>query len=94
MEIRYAAACIRTTAYHPIANGMVGRLHRQLKSSLKTSPHPDRMLHLVLLGIRTTVKEDLKCTTAELVYGTSLRLHREFLVQQDVTDSDPASYAA
>jgi len=29
---------IHTTAYHPIANGMVERLHRQLKAALKTYP--------------------------------------------------------
>ena len=84
---------IRITAYHPIANGMVECSHRQLKSSLKASPHPDHwtdMLHLALLGIRTTVKEDLNCTTVELVYGTSLRLPGEFLVQQDVADSQQA----
>ena len=53
---------IRTTAYHPIANGLVERLHRQLKSSLKAYPHPDRWaeaLPLVLLGIRTSLKEDI-----------------------------------
>ena len=27
---------------------------------------------LILLGIRCTLKEDLHCTTAELVYGTTL----------------------
>ncbi len=27
--------------YHPCANGMVERLHRQLKASLKASPHPE-----------------------------------------------------
>ena len=87
---------IRTTAYHPIANGMVEHFHRQLKSSLKASPHPERwtdMLYLALLGIRTTLKEDLKCTTAELVYGTSLSLPGEFFITQDVTDLDPANYA-
>ena len=86
---------IRTTAYHPIANGMMERFHRQLKSSLKASPHPERwtnMLNLALLGIRTTLKEDLKFTTAELVYGTSLRLPGEFFITQDVTDLDKASY--
>ena len=85
----------RTTAYHPIANGMVERFHRQLKSSLKASPHPERwtdMLHLALLGIRTTLKEDLKCTAAELVYGTSLRLPGEFFTPQAIANTDPASY--
>ncbi len=53
----------RTTAYHPIANDLVERFHRQLKSTLKASPHPDQctdMLHMVLLGIRTSLKEGLK----------------------------------
>ena len=30
--------CIRTTAYHPCANGMIERFHRQLKSSIKAYP--------------------------------------------------------
>ena len=33
---------------------------------------------LVLLGLRSAFKEDLQCTTAELVYGTTLRLPGEF----------------
>jgi cleavage and polyadenylation specificity factor subunit 1 len=32
----------------------------------------------VLLGIRTSFKEDLNATTAEMVYGTTLRLPGEF----------------
>ena len=85
----------RTRAYHPIANGMVERFHRQLKASLKASPHPKRwsdMLPLALLGIRTTLKEDLKCTAAELVYGTSLRLPGEFFTLQAIANADLASY--
>ena len=72
---------IRTTAYHPIANGLVERLHRQLKASLKAYPEPNRWvesLPLVLLGIRTAFKEDIGCMTAELVYGITLRLPGEF----------------
>ena len=30
--------CIRTTAYHLIANGLVECLHRQLKAAIKVSP--------------------------------------------------------
>jgi hypothetical protein len=85
----------RTTAHHPIYNGMVERFHRQLKSSLKASPHPERwadMLPLVLLGIHTTLKEDLKCTAADLVYGTGLRLPGEFFTPQATTNEDPANY--
>ena len=40
------------------------------------------------------VREDLNCTTAELVYGTSLHLPGEFFIQQESTEVDPASYAA
>ena len=53
---------IRTTAYHPIANGLVERFHRQLKAALKCSQDPThwtKALPMVLLGIRTTLKQDL-----------------------------------
>ena len=50
------------------------------------------MLPLALLGIRTTLKEDLKCTAADLVCGTSLRLPGEFFVPQTIANPDPASY--
>jgi cleavage and polyadenylation specificity factor subunit 1 len=72
---------IRTTAYHPSANGMVERFHRQLKASLMAQADPNRWvenLPITLLGIRCTVKNDLGCTPAELVYGTTLRLPGQF----------------
>ena len=50
------------------------------------------MLHLALLGIRTSLKQDLKYTTAELVYGTSLCLPGEFFTSCTVSNMDPASY--
>ena len=86
---------LHTTAYHPASNGLVERLHRQLKSALKAHPHPERWteaLPLVLLGIRTTIKEDIGCTAAELVYGTSLRLPGEFFVAKGNNNADPSSY--
>ena len=87
----------RTTSYHPQSNGLVERVHRQLKTAIRA--HGDvrwtRSLPLVLLGIRTAIKEDLGCTTAELVYGQSLRLPAEFLGDAPTTVvSDPASFAA
>ena len=71
----------RTTAYHPQANGMVERYHRQLKAALKAQHNPSAWvdsLPLVLLGIRTALKEDIQSTAAEMVYGTTLRLPGEF----------------
>nr|VZI02490.1 unnamed protein product [Spirometra erinaceieuropaei] len=68
---------IRTTAYHPAANGMVERFHRQLKASLPTADDPENWtdhLPLVFLGIRSSLKSDLDCSAAELVFGATVRL--------------------
>ena len=88
---------IRTTSYHPVANGLIEQFHRQLKASLKSQREPGRWvdsLPLVLLSIRTAFKDDIQCTVAELVYGTTLRLPGEFfnLTQNEQTSMDQASY--
>lgn len=72
---------MHTTSYHPSANGMVDRLHRQLKASIMAQDGRLQWVdHLpfVLLGTRSAFKTDLKCTSAELVYGSPLRLPGEF----------------
>ncbi|KAK3881302.1 hypothetical protein Pcinc_014253 [Petrolisthes cinctipes] len=72
----------RTASYHPQANGTVERFHRQLKSSLAASAQREDWsiaLPLVLLGIRTSLKMDLHNSSAELVYGSTLRLPGELL---------------
>ena len=77
---------LRTTAYHPIANGLIERFHRHLKAALKCQPQQDRWmdaLPLVMLGIRSTIKEDIGCSTAEMVYGSTLRLPGEFFTAPD-----------
>ena len=76
---------IRTSAYHPQANGMVERLHRQLKAAIKCHNTSNwvEILPIVLLGIRTAIKEDLKATAAELVYGTGIRLPAEFFLSSE-----------
>jgi transposase InsO family protein len=87
---------IRTTAYHPIANGLVERFHRQLKASLKATADPthwSERLPLVLLGIRTAVKADLGHSVAERVYGTTLCLPGEYFNQPaSKADLQPTSY--
>ncbi|GBN93687.1 hypothetical protein AVEN_110325-1 [Araneus ventricosus] len=51
-------------------------------------------LPTILLGFRTTWKEDLEATTAEMVYGAPIRLPGEFL--SPTTDSpdpqDPSTF--
>ena len=89
---------IRTTAYHPIANGIVERFHRQLKAALKCQPSPSNWvgaLPLIMLGIRTALKEDLHCSAAELVYGTTLRLPGEFFDPSHSKGiTDPVGYVS
>ncbi|XP_064462625.1 uncharacterized protein LOC135373336 [Ornithodoros turicata] len=84
---------IRTTAYHPASNGLVERLHRQLKVAFRASPHIpwSEVVPLVLLGLRAAVKPDLGCSVVELVYGTTLRLPGELLCPPPV---DPPSSAS
>eukprot|EP00794_Sanderia_malayensis_P005072 gene5072-biopygen4130 len=72
---------IHTTSYHPSANGMVERFHRQLKASVKAQPDPSmwsEILPVILLSIRSTFKPHLDATPAQLVYGTTLRLPGQF----------------
>ena len=86
---------LRTTAYHPAANGMVERFHRQLKAAIMC--HYDERwtqnLSTVLLGIRAAWKEDLQGTSADLLYGQSLRLPGEFLGSQRKTNNADHDHA-
>ncbi|XP_063530698.1 uncharacterized protein LOC134741736 [Cydia strobilella] len=70
----------RTTAYHPACNGIVERLHRQLKAAITCHAGSTwvESLPLVLLGVRNAFKEDLQASSAELVYGQPLRMPGEF----------------
>ncbi len=87
---------IYAIAYHPIADGLIERLHRQLKASFMSHHNPIHRidaLPMVLLGIHTTLKDEIHCSATELVYGTTLRLPGEFCdhIKGDVT-TEPAGY--
>uniref|UniRef100_A0A5S6PZJ6 Integrase catalytic domain-containing protein n=1 Tax=Trichuris muris TaxID=70415 RepID=A0A5S6PZJ6_TRIMR len=92
---------IPTSAYHPQANGLVERLHRQLKAALIARMQAVNIkwttaLPLVLLGIRTAVKADIGLAPAETLYGSTLRLPAEFLAPAVLPASnvDPTSFTS
>ena len=70
---------LRTTAYHPASNGMVERFHRQLKAAIKcqNSSNWVESLPVVLLGIRTAIKEDLSATATEMIYGITSKQYMD-----------------
>lgn len=70
-----------TTSYHPQSNGLIERLHRQLKAALRANLAGSSWvthLPLILLGIRSSWREAPNASAAELLYGTTLRLPGEF----------------
>ena len=79
---------IHTTAYYPCANGLVERFHRSLKTSLATRNDTRNWvddLLLILLSLRNTIKEDLGCSTAELVFGALLSLPGQYFTPKQDT---------
>ncbi|XP_026471497.1 uncharacterized protein LOC113375765 [Ctenocephalides felis] len=56
------------------------------------SPEPwIEVLPVVLLGLRSSYKEDLEASPAEMVYGTTLRLPGEFFTSKELS-SDPQTF--
>ena len=72
-----------TTAYHPAANGLVERQHRKMKDALKSRcmgrPDWHKELWAILLGIRTTPRDDIGGSTAELLFGTTITVPGELV---------------
>ncbi|XP_042911154.2 uncharacterized protein [Parasteatoda tepidariorum] len=83
----------RTTSYHPQTNGLIEELHRPLKTAIKCfgTEKWTAVLPLILLGFRTAFKEDIGCTPAELVFGTTVRLPGELLVPNN-QPCDPTDF--
>ncbi|XP_017479677.1 PREDICTED: uncharacterized protein LOC108369167 [Rhagoletis zephyria] len=77
---------LRTTAYHPQANGIIERWYRSLKTAIACHERQDwiKRLPLILLGLRTAFKPDIGTTAAQLVYGTTLRLPGQFFSETQV----------
>ncbi|GFX58797.1 retrovirus-related Pol polyprotein from transposon 412 [Trichonephila clavipes] len=81
---------IQSSPYHPQSNGMIEKWHRPLKAALKAynTDHWSDALQAILFGFRTAYKEDLQSPSAELVYGTTIRLPGEFFESSQL-DSSP-----
>ncbi len=94
---------VLTTAYHPQANGMVERVHRQIKDALRARAAGAAWhshLPWVLLGLRAAPKETSGVSSAESVLGLPVRLPGELLYSEplpsaaEVDRPRPLSYAA
>ncbi|GFV08843.1 transposon Tf2-11 polyprotein [Trichonephila clavipes] len=85
---------IHSTSYHPQANGIIERLHRHLKGALKAHNHIQwtELLPIVLLGMRSALKDDINATCAELVYGTTLRLPSDLVTSDSINQTANSTY--
>ena len=66
-----------TSAYHPEANGMLERWHRSLKAALRArldGPKWLEQLPWVLLGLRTTPRDDAALSPADIVFRARPRV--------------------
>jgi len=72
----------KTSPYHPASNGILKRWHRTLKSALTCHLQGDKdwvpFLSTVILGLRTAYKPDIRCSAAEFLFGTALKIPGEF----------------
>ncbi|GFW63017.1 hypothetical protein TNCV_4453651 [Trichonephila clavipes] len=85
----------RTTGYHPQANGMIEELHRPLKSAIKchATERWTEVLPIILIGLRASLKEDILCSPAELVFGTTIRLPGE-MFDSSKPDDDVVNFVS
>lgn len=71
---------------------MVELFHCQLNASVVEHTSEERWIEVLLfffLSIRSAMKKEMKCTSAELVYGSPLLLPDEFFNFPRVYPADP-----
>jgi len=85
------------SAYKPITQGLVERVHRQLKDSLRMCEDAHNWYHnlpLTLLTMRNAVKQDLGCSANEMSFGQQLRLPNEFQPVMYTAPNNPLHFVA
>lgn len=88
---KFGITRIRTTAYHPQANGQVERWHRTLKAALMARGagiHWSEQLPTVLLGLRTALREDTQVSPALMTYGSTLKIPSDFFAPTQPKNED------
>lgn len=83
---------IKTTAYHTQGNGMIERWNRSLQSAIMCHKNSDwaDVLPMILLGLRSTYKEDIGATPVELTFDATLRLPSDMFIERanDINEND------
>lgn len=85
---------IRTTTYHPQANGFIERFHRHLKEAIRATNEPKNWYHSlpwILLGIRSSIIDDLNVAPAQILYGQTLRLPGELVISNTLPEHNITS---
>ncbi|XP_068250304.1 uncharacterized protein [Palaemon carinicauda] len=80
----------QSTTYNPAANGMVDCFHPKLKAALMCRYKDSNwftQIPWVLLGLRTTPKDALDVSAAEMVYGDLLIVPAEFFLSATSSDN-------
>ena len=84
-----------STPYHSFCNSMLEGCFRTLKAALRAQDNPTnstKNLPLVLLVLRSFVKEDTNVSSAHMVYGTSLHLPGQFFDQTTMEQQPTSEY--
>lgn len=79
---KFGVTRIRTTAFHPQANGKIERWHRTMKAALmarNATTNWTEELPTVLLGLRTALRHD-NLSPAQMTYGSTLRVPADFFL--------------
>ena len=86
---RLGTVKIATTAYHRCSNGLIERFHRRVKDAFRA--HIDahaqiwlKHLPLILLAIRTAIRDSDNISPSDAVYGCPLTLPCDMFTKEPI----------